>query len=86
MNSSRSWVAYALVTVFLWGIWGALAGLSAQHGFPVAQMNAQVDDVKENVAAYRAARPAGAPDSSGPMNKTGVRARSAGCVRASSSS
>jgi len=34
MSSSRSWVAYALVTVFLWGIWGALAGLSAQHGFP----------------------------------------------------
>ena len=32
--NSRSWVVYALVTVFLWGIWGALAGLSAQHGFP----------------------------------------------------
>jgi drug/metabolite transporter (DMT)-like permease len=27
-------VAYALVTVALWGVWGALAGLSAQHGFP----------------------------------------------------
>jgi len=25
---------YGLVTVFLWGIWGALAGLSAQRGFP----------------------------------------------------
>ena len=33
-NGGRHWVVYALVTVFLWGIWGALAGLSAQHGFP----------------------------------------------------
>ena len=31
---SRNWVVYALVTVVLWGIWGALAGLSAQRGFP----------------------------------------------------
>jgi drug/metabolite transporter (DMT)-like permease len=30
----RSWVTYALVTVALWGVWGALAGFSAQHGFP----------------------------------------------------
>lgn len=30
----RTWVAYALVTVALWGAWGALAGLSAEHGFP----------------------------------------------------
>ncbi|TWT19179.1 DMT family transporter [Luteimonas marina] len=30
----RAWVAYALVTVALWGAWGALAGLSAEHGFP----------------------------------------------------
>ncbi|MFT3761444.1 MAG: DMT family transporter [Pseudoxanthomonas sp.] len=30
----RAWVAYALATVALWGVWGALAGLSAQHGFP----------------------------------------------------
>jgi len=30
----RAWVAYALVTVTLWGAWGALAGLSAEHGFP----------------------------------------------------
>lgn len=29
-----NWVVYALVTVLLWGAWGALAGLSAQHGFP----------------------------------------------------
>ena len=31
---SSSWVVYALVTVALWGVWGALAGLSAQHGVP----------------------------------------------------
>jgi drug/metabolite transporter (DMT)-like permease len=31
---NRNWVVYALVTVALWGVWGALAGLSAQHGFP----------------------------------------------------
>src|SRR5678815_295420 len=29
-----NWVVYALVTVALWGVWGALAGLSSQHGFP----------------------------------------------------
>ncbi len=29
-----NWVVYALITVALWGVWGALAGLSAQHGFP----------------------------------------------------
>ena len=34
MNGKRNWLAYALVTVALWGVWGALAGLSAQHGFP----------------------------------------------------
>jgi len=34
MSASRNWVVYALVTVVLWGVWGALAGLSAQHGFP----------------------------------------------------
>ena len=33
-NSRRDWVVYALVTVALWGVWGALAGLSSQHGFP----------------------------------------------------
>jgi drug/metabolite transporter (DMT)-like permease len=31
---NRNWIVYALVTVLLWGVWGALAGLSAQHGFP----------------------------------------------------
>lgn len=30
----RAWVIYALVTVVLWGVWGALSGLSAQRGFP----------------------------------------------------
>ena len=30
----RNWVVYALVTVALWGVWGALAGLSSQRGFP----------------------------------------------------
>jgi uncharacterized membrane protein len=33
-QGARTWVVYALVTVLLWGVWGALAGLSAQHGFP----------------------------------------------------
>ena len=33
-SAKRSWVIFALATVFLWGIWGALAGLSAQRGFP----------------------------------------------------
>lgn len=34
VHGSRHWLVYALSTVFLWGVWGALAGLSAQHGFP----------------------------------------------------
>lgn len=33
-DAKRGWVVYALVTVVLWGVWGALAGLSSQHGFP----------------------------------------------------
>jgi drug/metabolite transporter (DMT)-like permease len=33
-EASRAWVFHALITVVLWGVWGALAGLSAQHGFP----------------------------------------------------
>jgi drug/metabolite transporter (DMT)-like permease len=32
--SSRAWLVYAIVTVVLWGIWGAFSGLSPQHGFP----------------------------------------------------
>ena len=30
----RRWLAYALVTVALWGVWGALSGMSAERGFP----------------------------------------------------
>jgi drug/metabolite transporter (DMT)-like permease len=33
-SSRKNWVVYALVTVALWGVWGALAGLSSQRGFP----------------------------------------------------
>ena len=33
-NRTGNWIVYALVTVVLWGVWGALAGLSSQHGFP----------------------------------------------------
>lgn len=33
-RTRRPWVSFALVTVVLWGAWGALAGLSAQRGFP----------------------------------------------------
>jgi drug/metabolite transporter (DMT)-like permease len=32
--SSRAWLINALVTVVLWGVWGAFSGLSPQHGFP----------------------------------------------------
>lgn len=34
MSNTRSWIFHALTTVVLWGIWGALAGLSSKHGFP----------------------------------------------------
>ena len=30
----RRWLAHALVTVALWGVWGALSGISAERGFP----------------------------------------------------
>jgi len=30
----RRWLLFALSTVVLWGVWGALAGISAQRGFP----------------------------------------------------
>lgn len=30
----RSWLGYALTTVALWGLWGALSSLSAERGFP----------------------------------------------------
>lgn len=32
--SGRAWLVNALVTVVLWGVWGAFSGLSPQHGFP----------------------------------------------------
>ena len=34
VTSSRAWLINALVTVALWGVWGAFSGLSPQHGFP----------------------------------------------------
>ncbi|WP_242146189.1 DMT family transporter [Sphingomonas sp. BAUL-RG-20F-R05-02] len=30
----RAWLLNAMATVVLWGIWGAISGLSPQHGFP----------------------------------------------------
>lgn len=33
-TGGRAWLAYALVTVVLWGVWGAFSGLSPQRGFP----------------------------------------------------
>jgi drug/metabolite transporter (DMT)-like permease len=30
----RRWLVFAFLTVALWGVWGALAGISAQRGFP----------------------------------------------------
>jgi len=32
--SGRAWLINALVTVLLWGVWGAFSGLSPQKGFP----------------------------------------------------
>ncbi|HKX99246.1 MAG TPA: DMT family transporter [Steroidobacteraceae bacterium] len=29
-----AWLAHALVTTLLWGVWGALAGLPGEHGVP----------------------------------------------------
>ncbi|MFN6980844.1 MAG: EamA family transporter [Brevundimonas sp.] len=34
MVASRRWLVFALLTVGLWGVWGAFAGVSAQRGFP----------------------------------------------------
>jgi drug/metabolite transporter (DMT)-like permease len=33
-NAGRAWLLHALVTVVLWGIWGAFSGLPPQYGFP----------------------------------------------------
>jgi drug/metabolite transporter (DMT)-like permease len=33
-SARRTWVGCSLTTVVLWGVWGALSGLSAEHGFP----------------------------------------------------
>jgi uncharacterized membrane protein len=30
----KAWLVYAFATTILWGLWGALTGLSAQRGFP----------------------------------------------------
>lgn len=32
--TSRRWLVFAFLTVGLWGVWGAFAGISAQRGFP----------------------------------------------------
>lgn len=32
--AGRGWLVNALVTVVLWGVWGAFSGLSPQRGFP----------------------------------------------------
>jgi drug/metabolite transporter (DMT)-like permease len=33
-STRRTWVGCSLTTVVLWGVWGALSGLSAERGFP----------------------------------------------------
>lgn len=33
-QAPRRWLVFAFLTVGLWGVWGAFAGLSAQRGFP----------------------------------------------------
>lgn len=30
----RAWLINAIVTVVLWGVWGAFSGMSPEHGFP----------------------------------------------------
>ena len=30
----RNWLVHALVTMLLWGVWGAFAGLPGEHGLP----------------------------------------------------
>ena len=31
---NKKWLIYALATMGLWGLWGAIAGISAERGFP----------------------------------------------------
>ena len=38
-----AWLLYALVTMLLWGVWGALAGLPSEHGWPETLNYAEVD-------------------------------------------
>ncbi len=33
-RGARRWLTFAFLTVALWGVWGAFAGISAQRGFP----------------------------------------------------
>ena len=33
-SAGRSWLANALITVVLWGVWGAFSDQSPKHGFP----------------------------------------------------
>lgn len=33
-HAGRAWLVNALITVVLWGFWGAFSDLSPQHGFP----------------------------------------------------
>ncbi|HEV8688845.1 MAG TPA: EamA family transporter [Ideonella sp.] len=34
MNTSTTWLGYALVTMLTWGVWGAFTGVPSEHGFP----------------------------------------------------
>lgn len=33
-GSSRLWLVFALLTLALWGVWGAFAGMATENGFP----------------------------------------------------
>jgi len=37
----RRWLGFAALTVLLWGVWGAFAGISAQRGSPTAHREAE---------------------------------------------
>ena len=30
----NAWLAYALATMLMWGVWGAFTGVPSEHGFP----------------------------------------------------